>query len=277
MTTSISPRKKYRADLSRSLLKAKNVPQPQIANLLGFTEYAATGTAAYRIFPQTYVKSLLHCQITQPLTILPDFTAILCSVDTQFQVLPTIVFIVVMCCWFAFGSAFFLLNRGHRSADRKREPASLIGFALQMLGLAFVWFIRRPMFTPIARTGKALEILLAVVTIVAGVSSVWIMLAAIRALGKQWSLTARVLEGHNLITTGPYALVRHPIYTALLNMTIATGLAQSNWLALVSAILIYLTGTMIRIKSEERLLRETFGAEYEEFARRVPALIPGLF
>lgn len=230
-----------------------------------------------RIFPQTFVESLLHCWKTRPLTILPEIPAILCSVDNQSQVLPTIVFIVVMCCWFAFGGAFFLLNRGHAAADRKREPASLIGFALQMLGLAFVWFIRRPMFTPIAQTGKAVQILLAVIAIAAGVSAVWIMLAAIRALGKQWSLTARVLEGHNLITTGPYALVRHPIYTALLNMTIATGLAQSNWLALAIAIPVYLTGTMIRMKSEERLLKETFGAEYEAFARRVPALIPGLF
>jgi protein-S-isoprenylcysteine O-methyltransferase Ste14 len=194
-----------------------------------------------------------------------------------FHILPIIVFVIVMCCWFAFGGAFFLLNRGHGASDRKREPASLIGFALQMLGLAFVWFARRPIFTPIAETGKPLEILLAAVAIAASISSVWIMLAAIRVLGKQWSLTARVLEGHKLITSGPYAMVRHPIYTALLSMTLATGLAQSNWLALLIAILVYLTGTMIRIKSEEKLLKETFGTEYEEFARRVPALIPHLF
>jgi protein-S-isoprenylcysteine O-methyltransferase Ste14 len=198
-------------------------------------------------------------------------------VAIQFHLLPTIVFAIVMCCWFAFGGAFFLLNKGHAASDRKREPASLIGFALQMLGLVFVWFVRRPMFTPIAKTNKAPEILLAVVAIAASISSVWIMLAAIRVLGKQWSLTARVLEGHKLITTGPYTLVRHPIYTALLGMTLATGLAQSNWLALAVAILVYMTGTMIRIKSEERLLRETFGEEYEEFARRVPALIPRFF
>lgn len=191
--------------------------------------------------------------------------------------MPALVFAVVLGCWFAFGGAFFLLNRGHAAADRKREPASLVGFALQMLGLAFVWFARRPMFTPIAGTGKVLEILLAALALAASLSSVWMMFAAIRVLGRHWSLTARVLEGHKLITTGPYGLVRHPIYTALLNMILATGLAQSHWLALLMAIPVYLAGTFIRIRSEERLLRETFGAEYEEFARRVPALVPRLF
>jgi protein-S-isoprenylcysteine O-methyltransferase Ste14 len=195
----------------------------------------------------------------------------------QFPFLPTLVFVVVLGCWFAFGGAFFLLKRGHAAADRKRDPASLVGFALQMLGLAIVWFVRRPMFTPIAETARAVEILLAAVALVAGLSAVWMMLAAIQVLGRQWSLTARVLEGHKLITGGPYALVRHPIYTALLSMIVATGLAQSHWLALVPAITVYLAGTLIRIRSEERLLRETFGAEYEAFARRVPALFPRLF
>jgi protein-S-isoprenylcysteine O-methyltransferase Ste14 len=195
----------------------------------------------------------------------------------QFQFLPTLVFAVVMGCWFAFGVAFFLLNRGHAAADRKREPASLVGFALQMLGIVFVWFVRRPMFTPLAGTGKVSEILLAGVAVAASLSSVWMMFAAIRVLGRQWSLTARVLEGHKLITTGPYGLVRHPIYTALLSMILATGLAQSPWLALLIAIPVYLVGTLIRIRSEEKLLRETFGAEYEEFAQRVPALLPRFF
>jgi protein-S-isoprenylcysteine O-methyltransferase Ste14 len=195
----------------------------------------------------------------------------------QFQFLPAAVFAVVMGCWFAFGGAFFLLNRGHAAADRKREPASLAGFALQMLGIAFVWFVRRPMFTPIAETGMVVEILLAAVAVAASLSSVWMMFAAIRVLGRQWSLTARVLEGHKLITKGPYGLVRHPIYTALLSLILATGLAQSHWLALLMAIPVYLAGTLIRIRSEEKLLRETFGAEYEEFVRKVPSLFPRLF
>jgi protein-S-isoprenylcysteine O-methyltransferase Ste14 len=63
----------------------------------------------------------------------------------------------------------------------------------------------------------------------------------------------------------------------MLGMLIATGIAVSYWQALVIATFVFLAGTLIRVRSEERLLRETFGAEFEAYAQRVPALLPGLF
>ncbi|MBI3652301.1 MAG: isoprenylcysteine carboxylmethyltransferase family protein [Acidobacteria bacterium] len=197
--------------------------------------------------------------------------------NIQFNLLPTVVFAVVCACWLVLGGAFFLLKRGDGSADRKRAPASLIGFALQLVGIAVIWLVHRPPFTPISSTPKVLELWLAIIACALSISSAWMMLAAIRVLGRQWSLTARVIENHELITAGPYRLVRHPIYTALLAMIIASGLAQGYWWDLLLAVAVYLIGTLIRIRSEEKLLRETFGAEYEAFAHRVPALIPKLY
>jgi protein-S-isoprenylcysteine O-methyltransferase Ste14 len=98
--------------------------------------------------------------------------------------------------------------------------------------------------------------------------------ASVRRLGKQWSLEARLTEGHQLITDGPYGLVRHPIYTGLLGMLIATGLALSLPSVIVVAVLIYLAATLWRTRMEERLLREAFPEEYAAYAARVPALIP---
>ena len=60
----------------------------------------------------------------------------------------------------------------------------------------------------------------------------------------------------------------------MLGMLVATGLAVSHWQALVLAILVFLAGNEIRIRSEERLLREEFGAAFDDYARRVPALFP---
>jgi protein-S-isoprenylcysteine O-methyltransferase Ste14 len=97
---------------------------------------------------------------------------------------------------------------------------------------------------------------------------------AFRALGKQWSLAARVLEGHKLVTEGPYSVVRNPIYTGMFGMLLATGLAVSHWIGLVIALVVFAIGTYVRVRSEEKLLRETFGAEFESYARRVPAVIP---
>jgi protein-S-isoprenylcysteine O-methyltransferase Ste14 len=86
-----------------------------------------------------------------------------------------------------------------------------------------------------------------------------------------------VLEGHKLVTEGPYRIVRNPIYTGMFGMLLATGLAISHWIGLLLAIVVFAVGTVIRVQSEEKLLREAFGAEFEAYAQRVPAVIPFLF
>ena len=60
-------------------------------------------------------------------------------------------------------------------------------------------------------------------------------------------------------------------------MLLATGLVIDRAIPLAIAIVVFLAGTYIRIQSEERLLRQTFGAEFEAYARKVPALIPGIY
>jgi protein-S-isoprenylcysteine O-methyltransferase Ste14 len=85
------------------------------------------------------------------------------------------------------------------------------------------------------------------------------------------------VEGHTLIQDGPYRFVRNPIYTGMFGMLLATGLAAGRWIPLLVAIVLFAAGTCIRIRSEERLLRQAFGSEFEEYTRKVPALIPGIY
>jgi protein-S-isoprenylcysteine O-methyltransferase Ste14 len=63
----------------------------------------------------------------------------------------------------------------------------------------------------------------------------------------------------------------------MLGMLVATGLAISHWAVLLAALVIFFLGTTIRIRSEERLLREAFGEQFETYARRVRAIVPGLY
>ena len=128
-----------------------------------------------------------------------------------------------------------------------------------------VWTWRRP--EPPSLPLSAAAVLLATV-------SVAVILAAQHALGRQFAYQARLVEGHRLITAGPYRWVRNPIYTALFGLALATGLVLSRWPAIPLFAIFYVAGTVIRIRSEERLLRAQFGQEFEEYARRVPALIP---
>ncbi len=71
--------------------------------------------------------------------------------------------------------------------------------------------------------------------------------------------------------------MRHPIYTGMLGMILATGLAASHWAGLIAGLVVFWAGTLIRVRSEERLLRAAFGAEYDDYARRVPAVLPGIY
>jgi protein-S-isoprenylcysteine O-methyltransferase Ste14 len=189
---------------------------------------------------------------------------------------PTAAFVVMFLSWVGFVIVFATQKKAPSSPDKKRDPVSIFGIALQGLSYAIVWIIRRPLFTSMFPPNETLEIALSVLSMVLAVASVWFCGAAVRMLGKQWSLAARVLEEHKLVTEGPYNVVRNPIYTGMFGMLLATGLAVSHWLGLAIAIVIFAIGTFIRVRSEEKLLREAFGAEFDDYARRVPAVIPFL-
>jgi protein-S-isoprenylcysteine O-methyltransferase Ste14 len=107
--------------------------------------------------------------------------------------------------------------------------------------------------------------------------SVWLVVASIRALGKQWSVSAQIGSAHELITSGPYGWVRHPIYVAMGGLLLASGVAFSAWTSVLSGFVLYVLGTALRIRSEERLLQNTFGHAYEEYVRSVPAMWPRFY
>ncbi|HVS80777.1 MAG TPA: isoprenylcysteine carboxylmethyltransferase family protein [Pyrinomonadaceae bacterium] len=195
----------------------------------------------------------------------------------RLEFLPGLVLAIVMASWFMFGILFFARKKPPAAPESRRERSSILGIALQGASYGIAWSVHRLFFSPIVALSKPLEIVLAVFTMSVAVGSVWFVSAAIRTLGKQWSLGARLIEGHKLITEGPYRLVRNPIYTGMFGMLLATGLAVSHWVGLLIAIVVYAVGTVVRVRSEEKLLRGAFGAEFDSYARRVPAVIPFLF
>ena len=190
---------------------------------------------------------------------------------------PTLAFTVVMLSWFAFVIVFLVRHKPPSAPESKRERTAILGIALQGASYGIAWSAHRPFFSPILALSKPVEIGLGVFTMLVAGGSVWFVSVAIRILGEQWSLGARLIEGHKLITEGPYRLVRNPIYTGMFGMLLATGLAVSHWVGLLIAIVVYTVGTVVRVRSEEKLLRGAFGAEFDSYARRVPAVIPFLF
>jgi len=194
----------------------------------------------------------------------------------QLNFWPTFAFAVMILSWLAFVFTFSIHKRPPAPPDQKRDHSSITGIVLQGLAYALVWIVPRPWFTPMLPYGKGLEIGLSILTVLVAIGSVWFCTVAIRTLGTQWSLAARILEGHKLVTEGPYSVVRNPIYTGMFGMLLATGLAVSQLVGLVIAVGLFAIGTFIRVRSEERLLQEMFGPEFDAYARNVSAVIPYL-
>lgn len=184
-------------------------------------------------------------------------------------------FVLVVAMWFLFGGVFLLRKRGEATTDGERIPVSILGFALQGSAYAPVVFIKRDeRFGPFIDGQSELNIALQIAAVGIAAFSVLLVMSAVRELGKQWSLQARLVEGHKLITSGVYQIVRHPIYTAMLGMVIATGISHSRWWTTLASIVIFIIGTKIRTNSEERLLSNAFGEEFTAWKAKVPGLIP---
>jgi protein-S-isoprenylcysteine O-methyltransferase Ste14 len=94
-------------------------------------------------------------------------------------------------------------------------------------------------------------------------------------LGQNWSGTVTVKIAHSLVRTGPYRVVRHPIYTGIVLAMAGTALCQGRLFAYSGAALAGL-GLWLKSRLEERFMIQTFGSEYEEYRRSTGALFPRL-
>jgi protein-S-isoprenylcysteine O-methyltransferase Ste14 len=193
--------------------------------------------------------------------------------------LPRIVFALLMVVWFVFAGVFLLRKSPPKQEETQRERRSFLGIFLQGVSYFLVWTppLRRPFFTHFVPMPFAMEVLWGVGTVGLALASELLVIAAVRTLGRQWAIAARLVEGHKLVTDGPYRFVRNPIYTGMFGLMLATGLAVSHWWAILLAGVPFAIGTVIRVRSEEKLLRAAFGQEFEEYAKRVPAVVPGIY
>jgi protein-S-isoprenylcysteine O-methyltransferase Ste14 len=93
-------------------------------------------------------------------------------------------------------------------------------------------------------------------------------------LGRHYDLVLEVHAGHELVRTGPFAWVRHPVYTGLAIHFIGAGLATGNVLLILGTLLVTFPAFYARARAEEQLLREQFGGEYDRYAKEVGMLVP---
>lgn len=153
-----------------------------------------------------------------------------------------------------------------------REQASSRASTLAGAILMFAGWVGRSDHAPLKlwRLGEGVSwVLVAVVTL--GLLFTW---WARLYLGRLWSSSVTKKADHRVVETGPYAIVRHPIYTGLIAASLATALLEGAVAGIIGAMLMTL-GFVLKAKLEERFLREQLGPEaYDVYRRRAPMLMP---
>ena len=163
----------------------------------------------------------------------------------------------------------FLFRAPH---NQKRPSITAIGptragLFLECLAIAIAFVCRLPADPPPQWWRIALSALCALV----GIVLAW---TAVRHLGRQFRVHAGLYEDHELVTGGPYAIVRHPIYSALLAMLASTLFLLTRWQWAVPSVALFVAGTEIRVYTEDRLLASRFGERFAAYRQRVPAYLP---
>jgi protein-S-isoprenylcysteine O-methyltransferase Ste14 len=144
---------------------------------------------------------------------------------------------------------------------------SRAGLLLEAAGFLCVWWFRAP-------DAPRSSVFVLAAALISGALADFLMWNAITHLGRQFRIQAGLYEDHQLVRSGPYAVVRHPIYASLLWLILATGLLLSLWQWLVAGLALCVAGNEVRVRTEDRLLESRFGKEFLEYRKQVPAYLP---
>jgi protein-S-isoprenylcysteine O-methyltransferase Ste14 len=106
---------------------------------------------------------------------------------------------------------------------------------------------------------------------------IWLFYRSHADLGRNWSISLEIREDHQLVRSGVYRHIRHPMYTAIFLTALAQALLLSNWLAGPSCFLAFLVMFALRIGREETMMLNKFGEAYGDYMNRTKRLIPHLW
>jgi len=180
---------------------------------------------------------------------------------------------IIRACWILFSVIWLLAAATNKRSIYRESGAQRLRYMI-LLVLAFLLLTKRHRLPyPFdIRIIPATEIVAWVAGILC-IAGLAFCLWARAALGRNWSGTITLKEGHELIERGPYRLVRHPIYTGLLAMFLATAIAFGHLGGFV-AVVVAFASFWIKLSDEEKLMRQQFPEQYRSYEQRVKRIIP---
>jgi len=177
--------------------------------------------------------------------------------------------------WIAF-FVYWQIKAANTKTTQRLEPAAsrILRVFIFVIAIAMLWTTRIPLpwlYLQLWPVGFWPFWLGVAVTIAGLLFAVW----AREHLGRNWSRSVTIKQDHELITTGPYAVVRHPIYTGILTGFLGMAIAISQVRGFIVFVLIFLA-LWIKFRMEEQWMRSEFGEAYTAYAHRTAALVPYL-
>lgn len=177
-------------------------------------------------------------------------------------------FLELMACWLGWWYPFiFRVPHIQKRPSITLATPTRIGLLLEGIGIAIAFIFR----TPDAGDPELVRTLLSMAIAPIAPMMAW---GAVKHLGRQFRINAGLYDDHQLVQTGPYSVVRHPIYSSLLAITVSTMLLLTQWQWALVGLFLYIVGTEIRVRTEDGLLKSRFGEVFDRYRRRVPAYIP---
>ena len=177
--------------------------------------------------------------------------------------------------WLAFVVYWQVMAAGTKASARMEPAFSRATRVVVILAaIALFWLPNLPakwLYRAILPGGLVCPFVGAAITVAGLGLAVWARVH----LGRNWSRSVQVKEGHELITSGPYRLVRHPIYTGILAGIAGSAVALSEVRGAVALVLMF-AALWAKLRLEETWMRDEFGEKYAAYARRVRALVPGI-
>jgi protein-S-isoprenylcysteine O-methyltransferase Ste14 len=179
--------------------------------------------------------------------------------------MPAYAYAILAAGWLVWLTPFFLVKRSSAKPE-KRDRRARWGIVLEGLAYSLLW---QSKFW--ARTPENWRVALSVFFFVSAGLLSW---TGARSLGRQWRIDAGLNPDHELVQSGVYRVVRHPIYTSMLCLLLGTGFLIAPLPMLLLSTLLFMIGTEIRVRIEDGLLASRFGDRFRDYQRGVPAYIP---
>jgi protein-S-isoprenylcysteine O-methyltransferase Ste14 len=183
---------------------------------------------------------------------------------------------IITACWILFSVIWLLAAAATKRSIYHENGVRRLRYLIPLV-LAFLLLTKRyrlpyPLNVRVIPATWTAEWMAAILCLAGLAFCLW----ARATLGRNWSGTITFKEGHELIERGPYRFVRHPIYTGLLAMFLATSIAFGHLGGLVAVILAF-ASFWIKWSEEEKLMRQHFPEQYRSYEQRVKRIIPFVF